>query len=233
MTHNRKSFTLVEMIVAMGVLSILTVLLFSVLSETSRVISMSTGRTRVYTDLRVVIDQFSRDLQQAVDDDRYNCFRGESDRIHFVATIDNNTGNEEAEVGYYYTANTGPAAYQYQLCKSLQFSRKSGTNNADWDVGICQTNGSGSFYTTPAVTDTTQYATVLEGVVSLSFIFRTTNGTSVTPWYFTNQAKRLPAYVESRIGICDPQDVIRYRGVANVPAAMVRYFTNIVYLPKQ
>lgn len=234
------------MIVAMGILSVLTVLLFSVLSETTRAINMTSGRTKVYTDLRVVIDQMSRDLQQTVDDDRYNCFQGiSSNEFHFVATLDNNTGNEEAEVGYYYHAGSNA------LMKSVQFSQKGNplALNANWNIGDAQA-GVGSWgndwETTPATNTWTEYVIVLEGVRHFSVCYLNTNfglafgsypadihNAANTTWDFNTQSKRLPSYVITTIGLCDPQDVIRYRGAANVPTNMVRWFTNQVFLPRQ
>jgi type II secretory pathway component PulJ len=234
--HSRFSFTLVEMIVAMGILSVLTVLLFSVLSETTRAINMSSGRTKVYTELRVVIDQFSRDLQQTVDDDRFNCFQGvASNDIHFVSTIDNNTGNEEAEIGYIYYARSN------WLLKTVQFSQKGNplSLNGNWNVGDAQA-GIGAWgndwRTTPDTNATigTEYVVVLEGVRHFSVSYLNTNFVSAgTSWDFTGQGKRLPSYVITTIGLCDPQDVIRYRGAANVPPELVRWFTNQVFLPRQ
>lgn len=218
--QNDMSFTLVEMIVAMGVLSILTFLLFSVLNETSRAISMSSGRTRVYTDLRVVVDQLSRDLQQAVDDDRYDCFRGLTSELHFVATIDNNTGNEEAEVGYYWS--------NFTLLKSVQFSKRNGSNNALWNIP------SNLWWNTPAPGDASNYIAILENVQSFRFTYYDTNFNPVlSNWFFASQGNQLPAYIRTVIGVCDPQDVIRYRGISSVPSPLIRWFTNQVYVPRQ
>ena len=227
--QNDMSFTLVEMIVAMGVLSILTFLLFSVLNETSRAILMSSGRTRVYTDLRVVVDQLSRDLQQSVDDNRYNCFRGFTSELHFVATIDNNTGNEEAEVGYFWSNN-------FTLCKSVQFSQKKSSNNALWDIGAAQTNGpSYDWWSLPKLGDSSNYVAILENVRSVRFTYLDTNFNPVvgSNWLFSSQGNQLPAYIQTVFGVCDPQDVVRYQGVSAVDSKLVRYFTNQVYLPRQ
>lgn len=226
----RMSFTLVEMIVAMGVLSILTVLLFTVLSETSKAITLSSGRSKIYTDLRVVVDQMARDFQQSVDDDRYNCFHGYSNRVHFVATIDNNTGNEEAEVGYYYYIGSN------MLLKSVQFSKKGypSTANSDWQIGTAQTNAATTWETSPATNNFAEYVTVLENVKHVEFQYRDTNFTLVAPpWLFTSRSSNLPAYVRIIIAVADPNDVIRYRGMNNVSWTLVRWFTNEVYLPRR
>lgn len=222
-TSTKFSFTLVEMIVAMGVLSILTFLLFSVLNETSRAITMSSGRTKIYSDLRVVVDQICRDLQQSIVDARYTCFIGKASEMHFVSTIDNNTGNEEVEVGYFFDATSNT------LLKTLQFSLRAGTNNPNWDITNSWVTKTTNWAGTPTTGDRTNYTAVLEGVRSVTFKYMSTNDTVSATW-ISNQ---VPAYVETSIGICDPQDVIRFRGAANVSSNLIRYFTNIVFLPRQ
>ena len=227
--QNERSFTLVEMIVAMGVLSILTFLLFSVLNETTRAISMSAGRTRVYTDLRVVVDQLSRDLQQSVKDNRYNCFYGRSNAVIFVATIDNKTGNEEAEVGYIWNSSN------FTFCKSLQFSMRNSIANTNWEISEAQTNSGTQWQNTPKTNniDLNEYVTILDNVQSVRFVYRDTNFATNTTWTFISKGSNLPAYVQTVISVCDPQDVIRCRGVPFVPTSRLRVFTNEVYVPRQ
>ena len=227
--QNERSFTLVEMIVAMGVLAILTFLLFSVLNETTRAISMSAGRTRVYTDLRVVVDQLSRDLQQSVKDNRYNCFYGYPYRLNFVATIDNNSGNEEAEVGYIWNSSN------FTFCKSLQFSTRNSIANTNWEISEAQTNSGTQWQNTPATNnpDVNEYVSILDNVQSVVFTYRDTNFNTNATWVFFSKGSNLPAYVQTVISVCDPQDVIRYQGVASVPSWLLRTFTNEVYVPRQ
>lgn len=180
MKRTSLSFTLVEMIVALAVLSILTVILFSVLSEVSRAISLSSGRTGAFTDAQIVLDQLSRELQQAVNDPHYKCFVGHSNEIHFVATIDNNSGDEDAAVGYCFrpfTATNNP----YCLAKTLQFSTKvNKAANDNWLVGAARTNDLIRWWDNKPPLD--QYVTVLENVRSVSFDYRD----SAPPKHYTH-----------------------------------------------
>ena len=225
-TRRSFSFTLVEMVVAMGVLSILTYLLFTVLNETAKVVTLNTGKTKVYTDVRIAMDLLNRDLQQTVDDNYRRCFFAStasgSNRIHFIATIDNNTGNEDAEIGYVYTAASN------KLMKCVEFWSYAGVTNANWD-SMSNTN---TWYNTPTIGYAPNYIHVIDNVRDCQFRFSRDSSNWVTSWDYSANTNLLPAYVYTTITVCDPQDVIRYRGIANVPTNLNRTFTNVVFLPR-
>ncbi len=230
------TFTLVEMIVAMGVLAILTALLFTVLNETSRLTSQTMGRSKVFTDVRVVMEQYARELQEAVSDPQRQCFWSGNisgtNGTHWIATIDNNTGNEDVEVHYIFDSTT------YTVRKCLEFWTTNGFANQYWDC----TNGNTTWYTGangPSVSGSSEYVTVLEGVLNFTNRFSTNRsvaGAWANTWDYRSSASgrsNLPAYVETTLQIFDPQDLVRYRGAANIPTNQVRTFTIVTFLPRQ
>jgi len=215
------SYTLVEMIVAMAVLGILSALLFTVLNETSNAINSTVGRAASYTDARTIMDQINRELQESVSDTRFQCFFGATNELHFLATIDNNTGHDECEVGYCFT--------NHALLKSMVFAN----DTTNWDVTTVSTN----WYLTPSTANANYYTQILTNVYDVSWkFFDVSGGPVAAPYQFFANSNTLPAYVVTTIKFYDEQDARRFGySWAQLNAApatnYLRIFTNVVYLP--
>lgn len=252
--HQRDSaFTLIEMLAAMALLGLISSLLFFSLDQVTRATTQGLGKSTMYQDARTVIDQMSRELQQAIPyvaiippppaigGATNNIFIAETlpppspSQIHFVATIDNNTGYEEAEVHYYYDGSN-------TLYKALTLY---GTNIWDFqDNPILGGTGPGSWDQTPLPPPpipgpTDPYAPVLDGVQSLSFNFWTNSPLSgdipVNLWLAKKNS--IPAYVEVTLVVYDANVIRRWGSADKATTAGMIYLarTNsfFVQLPRQ
>lgn len=233
--NSSPGFTIIEMLAAIAILTILSALLFSSLNMVTKTTSAEMGRSTIYQDARIVIDQMGRELQAAVPivadiggGTESNIFQASSrsisgeSSIHFVAAIDNSTERNEVEVHYYYDGDN-------TLYKSLVFY-DSGFN---WDF---ESNfnwiNTPKLPTRPIPADC-KYAPILEGVKSFTFqIWTDLALPPLTSW----QAKRsdIPAYVRITIEAYDPNIIRRWKSarlVGKAQANLVRSFSSLVILP--
>ncbi|MCK5706182.1 MAG: prepilin-type N-terminal cleavage/methylation domain-containing protein [Candidatus Aureabacteria bacterium] len=110
---SRKGFTLIEMMVAFTMLSLLIYTLFSVFNSVSVSYDMANRKTDVFQNARAVLDQISREIKGAVRDPlfAFYIFKGSSgwcpnsigDELHFITSWNTNTGQvtDIVELGYY------------------------------------------------------------------------------------------------------------------------------------
>jgi hypothetical protein len=201
--------------------------LFSVLNETSRITTSTMGKTRSTAELRLVVDQLLRELQSAVDDNSRQCFFASSNataiELHFLATIDNNTGNEDAEIHYYYRQSEG------KLYKDMEFWTIGGSTNSMWNTTSSTWYSGASGPTWP-----TNYIAVLDNIKSLRIQYSVSENSGFQDaWNYTTSSLNNPGFVQITFVYCDLPDVIRYRGIANVPSYLWRTNRSIVYLPRR
>ncbi len=230
-----RAFTLVEMLVAVALLAMISSLLFFSLDQVSRAAAGGLGKATMYQDLRTVTDQMGRELQQAIPlvavtsvGVTNNIFVAGAytteQHLHFVATIDNNTGHEEVEVHYVYDGTNA-------LWKALTYY-----GSAFWDFQTVQS--SCDFNTgwdqTPTLSAPDQYAPVLLGVKALTFEF-TSSTNSVLP-YWKNEKYNLPAYVRVSLLVFDSSILRRWGSAHLVPDSLTnqaRRTEFFVQLPRQ
>jgi prepilin-type N-terminal cleavage/methylation domain-containing protein len=245
-------FTLVEMLVSTALLSLIAGLLFFSLDQVSRATSGGLGKATQYQDLRTAVDQISRELQQAIPYVAVDSFGstnsiflgkctwpnvGNSDgdaEMHFVATIDNNTGYEEVEVHYRYDGTNA-------LWKCLTYY--GGTNSSSgWDF---QTDGQfntgvgitmGKWARTPTFDNSmNDYAPILYGVKAAHFEFSssTNSGSFNETWLAQRQA--IPGYIRITLSTYDSAVLRRWGSanfVPNTQTNLLRTIQFFVQLPR-
>lgn len=248
------AFTLVEMLVSTALLGLIASLLFFSLDQVSRATSGGLGKATMYQDVRTTVDQMSRELQQAIpyvavdgSGATNNIFLGKTAawpqnhtatcdaQMHFVATIDNNTGYEEVEVHYMFDGTN-------TLWKALTYY---GGTNSDWDFQKdvnfnTSLNGInvGSWARTPIPYDISAsqpYAPVLNGVWACRFEFSSsTNSASFSDsWLGNHQA--IPGYVRVTLMVFDSSILRRWGSANKVPNTqtnLVRTIEFLVQLPR-
>jgi prepilin-type N-terminal cleavage/methylation domain-containing protein len=264
--RSAKAFTLTEILVACAIMGILSVILFSALSEVTNVISLAQGKTTTYQDVRTVMEQMSRELQQAIPYDNpdhvptfvatNSYVTGVSDgHLHFIAVIDNTSGQEEVEVHYIYDGEN-------TLYKALV---PYGSGSSAWDIDAGPSSGwlpdrwwrdtpDWSPYST-VLKSSTFYTPVLDGVKSFQFLVWTNTVTPCAhgiypPCFNTTipigaanacihaqswQTNMLPAYIQVNLEVFDGQVIRRWGTAANAFTKVpnqVRSFHNLVCFPR-
>lgn len=236
-------FTVLEMLIATLLLSILSIMLFQALDNVTRVTSRFQGKGAVYQDTRVVMDQITRDLQQALiyssaipGFDSFYAKDGGSRKpteLHFIASIDNPKGSEETEVHYYYDGEN-------TLWKTTVLFDP--PTYWDIDVNLGWHNSpplplGGS----PAGGQQYDYYPILEGVDSFT-IRMWTNTTAKTKAEITGgewkgKGSEIPSYVEASIEMFDRYQLRRWGTAAKIRSAsaiqtnLLQNFTIMVQLP--
>ncbi len=88
----RKNFTLVEIIVSMGVFTVLMFILINITSATQKVWLGTSGRTNLFVDARMAMDLINRDLQGILYNDSsepgrgiYPFYHQADDKINFIS----------------------------------------------------------------------------------------------------------------------------------------------------
>jgi prepilin-type N-terminal cleavage/methylation domain-containing protein len=251
-----RAFTLVEMLAAVALLGMIASLLFFSLDQVSRATANGIGKATTYQDLRTAVDQMSRELQQAIPfvavsgSDTNSIFLGKTavpqgttgnkSEVHFVATIDNNTGYEEVEVHYYYDGTNA-------LWKA--FGYYDGTNASTvWDFqnGVNFNNSASginvsSWALTPAYPNApldpdSSYAPVLSGVKACSFEFSSSTNTALFVDTWLDHKQAIPGFVRVTLVTFDASVLRRWGSADKVPNALTnqaRTTQFLVQLPRQ
>ena len=104
MSRNRKSgggFTLIELMVSMGILGLIMVMLFSIFEQINKAWLQGENRVETFTQGRAILDLMSRELSQAIATTNIQ-FSGTPQSVFFVAPLNTNPTNQAdlCEVGY-------------------------------------------------------------------------------------------------------------------------------------
>ena len=142
-TDKRNCFTLIEMIVALGVFSLLAVIMLSFLSSAQRIWSTSANRSSVFENARLALGLIARDIQCSYYD------QGSTPFYHYVpasASLDNN----DRETLYFVSSTSCPPSYacNSKLCEiAYTFYAQDDTANAcklGWLVRSVTGDGQGT-----------------------------------------------------------------------------------------
>jgi len=236
----RRNFTLVELLTAMAVLSILMLMLFQFFSSAQRAWSAMETNTRIYENARIVLEVITRDLQSAVasnEDGRKIPFYvgpdgagGVGNQIGFISRVEGNNDVQAdlCEIVYSWTNVVGSPNYQYQFRRSRVCDRNSGgaVNNA-WDFY----NKTDASWVTTGLTP----QQVIPGVLALSFtcVYSLPNpytSTNPTTNYIIDANRAIPVLPKAvlvNLTLCDEK-------LLNAPAQLrdrsKRTFTKMIYL---
>lgn len=180
------AFTLVELLIAMTILSLLVVLTASLLSGVSRAWISGEQQVETFQDGRAITELISRELSQAVISSRLQLVqnpsfppglnqRANSDSIFWQAPATSTTSGDLAEIGYYLTAD-------YQLKRF--FVPPTDTNNYQIFSAPNQPTDNSALWVTSFVTNTLSN-TVSEGVLAFWVRCLDRNG-DLIPWLSSN-----------------------------------------------
>jgi hypothetical protein len=231
----RSAFTVLEMMITCALLSVISLLLFQALDNVSRITSRFQSKGMIYQDTRVVIDQLSRELQQAVPYSGppaiFRAKSGATAELHFIALIDNNKGQDEAEVHYLYNDSKG------ELTKSIVFYDADSTGY--WDIIDNPTLWMDS--PTKLAGGKYGYHTILDGIDSIKFQMWDAYpaGGNFSLGFITDtdvaSEAEIPAYMEVTIVMFDREVWRKYKGnptaIVGNDALLKQEFKFFVQLP--
>lgn len=155
-THRWASFTLVEMLVAMAVFSLLILLLFSIMSNASWLWRQQSAKEEGFREARAALDTLSRDMSTALRSTNVAWFYSSASQLAFLTTLPD--------------AAQGVSNDHGDIC-AVGYSLEWSTN----DASSTQTNM--SLYRYVRFSDPT-YTTIINGADSVDDIFENPPGTS-------------------------------------------------------
>lgn len=215
----RNAFTLLELLVAMAVFSMMTVLMLSMTNSLIGNVSRIDENTEIERSVRVFFDLLRRDLAQSRIGKSQNFFRGESNRIFFASSSPRLHTNHVSDVRLIvYEMNVVNQTIRRAVVEPTMSNYSSGawnTTNTNW-------------WSSPAFSDTNFSEIILEGVQVHSnngvttppflYVERNTGNSLYGPTSVTNP----PAGVTVAFGILGKKAISR--GVTNAQSTkMFRY----------
>ncbi len=206
---NRSAFTLVELIVAVALASILILVTAMIFKQASSAFSESDARNEVYQNVRATFDIIKRDISGATLNTRYELFKAfnnidasnylsikakdGSDIITLLSSTPNLENKPVALITYY--LHTDNILYKLE---------KTGTDTLNTSIGSFD----------PAAEDQTTYKKLGLNVSTLQFRYQDSDGTWGDTWETgTNTAYQyLPDAVEIKMAVSDTLN--RYTGTS-------------------
>jgi len=218
-----RAFTLVEILAAMGVLVLLTLVLFRFFAAAERVWTLSEQSTEVYEKARIVLDLISRDLQGAVA--RSNDVPGldihfeqlSNHELRFVtASALGSTATSTSrlcEVGYQLDGNDFERARQNDAC-------------ASWNIYGSRLSR--------APDDQDGYQRVVDCVLEQQYVCYDETFAPQT-WQGANYATKLPFAVSVSIRLMDNESFRRWQQLAGpartqLESEVSRTFAKVIFL---
>ncbi len=104
--QNHSAFTLIELIVAISLASILILVTAMIFKQASSAFSQSDARSEVYQNVRAAFDTIKRDISGATLNTRYELFKGEPDNISFLSSTSNNNDQPITLIKYILSGTT-------------------------------------------------------------------------------------------------------------------------------
>lgn len=100
------AFTLIEIVIAISLASVIILGTAVIFKQTSSAISQSDARNEVYQNVRAVFDIIKRDISGATLNTNYELFKGEPNIITFLSSTSNNNAQPIALIKYFLNNNT-------------------------------------------------------------------------------------------------------------------------------
>ena len=210
---NRSAFTLIELIVAIALASILILVTAMIFKQASSAFSQSDARSEVYQNVRATFDTIKRDVSGATLNTRYELFQAFNDvSASSYSSIEAKEGSDIITLlsSTPNLADKPVALITYYLKTDNVLYKLENTGTSTLNSAISSFPDSG-----------TTYKELGFNVSTLQFRYQDTNGSWVDTWETgTNTAYQyLPAAVEIEMTVSDTLN--RYTGTS----------TNIISIP--
>ena len=219
-------FTILELLAAMTILSMLVVMLVATFNQASRSWLQAENRVETYGQARAALDFITKELTQTVTTTN-SSFMGDTNNLAFVATV--NTGTNMDLVGVFYQL-AGSAPIFALTRSSVQYSASPNwyANPSSWPASAVSTVN-----------------TLAENVVSFTLSYTDSSGNPTVPTYWNSTGSagwpstsagqalmiaRPPAGVQITIGIIDSRSTNRVKaGASALPVTQT--FSTYVSIP--
>jgi prepilin-type N-terminal cleavage/methylation domain-containing protein len=209
-------FTLLELLAAMAVLVVMIAMLFAAFSQASRAWLQGENRVETFTQARAALDYMSKELSQAIVTTNGPPgglqglqFLGTNNSLAFIAPVNNNPGGggDLMEVVYrlsYQVSNDTVFTEGFNVLPKKLVRRvsmaSSGTICENYYASTVAGSGNGcpnawDLFTSadwPETGDFNNTAVLAENVVSLNFVFVSTNNDQYSYWNSTENRGVLP-----------------------------------------
>jgi len=210
---NRSAFTLIELIVAIALASILILVTAMIFKQASSAFSQSDARSEVYQNVRAAFDTIKRDISGATLNTRYELFQAFNDvSASSYSSIEAKEGSDIITLlsSTPNLADKPVALITYYLKTDNVLYKLENTGTSTLNSAISSLPDSG-----------TTYKELGFNISTLQFRYQDTDGTWVDTWETgTNTAYQyLPAAVEIEMTVSDTLN--RYTGTS----------TNIISIP--
>jgi len=104
--QNRSAFTLIELIVAIALASILILVTAMIFKQASSAFSQSDARSEVYQNVRAAFDTIKRDVSGATLNTNREWFNGDLNTIEFLSSTSNNNDQPITLIRYFLSGTT-------------------------------------------------------------------------------------------------------------------------------
>ena len=246
---NRQAFTLIELLAALAVLSMLVVLLFNAFSSSSRIMALGSNQMEKNQVVRAVLQQISRDLERtAYSSAAVNLYQSAAasevisgtgiltNTLYCLSTLtveeEGNLLGTIASVGYRVTqvtlTNFGVPVNKWVLQRGMDAYVDPSTHPTDW--------------WNYSVTNTTYWQTLSDNIVGVAFQFYASPLTPpVTTWSSTTIPNNLPTAIQISIWAIDSDSYNRALALdpslslttaKNMLMNNVHQYTSRVFLPQ-
>jgi len=201
-----RAFTLLELLVAMAVFSLMIVMMLSMTNSLIGHSARIDENTEIERDVRVFFDLLRRDLAQARIGQQQNIFRGESNRLFFAASSPLLKTNHVSDVRLIVYQFTGG-----NVSRSVVEPTIANFTNGVWN------SSSTNWWQNAGLTNASFTEVILEGVQPYSnypffaYVARTSGNPLSAPTQTTNP----PAGVEVSFGILGKNDKAKGGAVTN------------------
>jgi len=226
--RRRAGFTLMELLMAMVVLSLLMLMLFAVFNQASRGWLQAENRVETFQNSRAALDFMAKELVQTVTTTN-SSFLGNTNSVAFVAPVNTGTNMDLAGVAYQLAGGSAP----YTLIRGVLTNANWYSSPQNWPMTIVVSN------------------TLADNIVSLTLSYTDTSGTPQNYWNSTSSSGwpstspgqtlmigRAPAGVQITIGAIDSRAAKRLAVVggnataaANILNQATQYFSTYVAIP--
>jgi type II secretory pathway component PulJ len=185
--RNNAAFTIIELIVAITLASMIILITAMIFKQASSAFSESDARNEVYQNVRAAFDIVKRDISGAVLNTNRELFKGEMNTITFLSSTSNNNDQPITLIKYFLQSNT--------------LNKSENTDTAYLNAGI-------SDFGTATTTGIMGF-----NVKTLQFKYRDTDGNWANTWDCPGTGTAiLPDAVEVKMTISDMRD--RYTGTS-------------------
>ncbi len=103
--HSYSAFTLIEIVIAISLASVIILSTAIIFKQASSAFSQSDSRNEIYQNVRATFDIIKRDISGAVLNTNFELFKGEPDTITFLSSTSNDNDQPIALIKYFLSGN--------------------------------------------------------------------------------------------------------------------------------